>query len=225
MSSFLDYLDNFEKKFECKNVIPEQHKPNTHVKNVVKENTAEPVKTKIIKVIKIIHKPIYIREGEPLPSHIMKENKSNIQKPKEERAVNRAANILDGIDDCGFDPGMPSSSRYYDNSPSSSNKNIKESSNILSKAASFMDDSSEVTSQPLRDIPEMNIDMLKFVPKEMLSPEQIQKVQLVESQKVEPAKQEEIPPEIQQMMEETRRMQQMFSSQNIDMSEVSHEFL
>jgi len=200
--SFLDYLDSYEKKFE-KQVVAEQLKKVIEQK-IVKENVVTPKK-----VIKIIKKHV-VKNIKPVSEHI-----------------NRAANILDGIEDCGGNPMMPSSSRFYDNTGLSSKQNINiESKGIASRAndlLSDLNDNSVVSiPKPLMNIPQMDIEMLKFVPKDMLTEEQRQQVQKVEHIENIQSQKVETPPELQAMIEQTKQMQNVFN-QNIDTSEIPQE--
>ena len=205
--SFLTYLDDYEKKFEKKAFI-EQPK-QVVAQKVIKENVVKPKK-----VIKIIKKSIV----------------TNVKSTNEN--INRAANILDGIEDYGGNPMMPSSSRYYDNTSFSSKQNINiESKSITSKANDLLSDDNSVgmggLPQPLMNIPQMDIEMLKHVPTEMLTEEQKVQVQVQRSNfqpNVEKSEKQDnqVPSEIQQMMEHTKQMQNMFN-QNIDTSDIPQE--
>jgi len=205
--SFLTYLDDYEKKIEKKAFI-EQPK-QVVAQKVIKENVVKPKK-----VIKIIKKSIV----------------TNVKSTNEN--INRAANILDGIEDYGGNPMMPSSSRYYDNTSFSSKQNINiESKSITSKANDLLSDDNSVgmggLPQPLMNIPQMDIEMLKHVPTEMLTEEQKVQVQVQRSNfqpNVEKSEKQDnqVPSEIQQMMEHTKQMQNMFN-QNIDTSDIPQE--
>lgn len=204
MSGFLEYLDTYEKKFEKKVVVEQPVK--VIQKQIVKENVVVQ-KTVPKKIIKIVKKVV---SKKPVSEHI-----------------NYATQLLDGIEeDVGYNPMAPSSTRFYDNTGLSSkqNINIKENKNITSRANDLLseDNSSGGMPQPLMDVPKMDEEMLKYVPKEMLTEEQKQQMNMNQP-KVDNKQNIEVPPEIQKMMEETRRMQGMFT--NVDMSSIPPEFL
>lgn len=245
MGNFVDYLDNFEKKFESK---------------VIQENVERPKKVKkkfVIKKKKIINESnseiaqatsvleIFLKQNnsKSLPTEVNEAvnilqnfiNKKTNKKTNEEihdktpmNEVSRATAILDGIDDCGFDPGMPASSRYY-NDEGVKPPQLSNSKSILEGAANILGgddgDYSEGSSNGLppvlMEIPKMDEEMLRNVPQEMLPAGYKQQVK--QQEKIEKVAEEnskkEIPPELQKMMEDTKRMQQMFS--NVDMSNVN----
>ncbi|MEM4261315.1 MAG: hypothetical protein QXG00_08780 [Candidatus Woesearchaeota archaeon] len=203
MGGFLDYLDGYEKKLNEK--IITQPKSIQNEKKVVHESS----KIQSKKVVNVIKKSVVI---------------------KEEDHINRANNILDGIDDYGFSPMVPTSTRFYDNTGLSSKLTLNkdQSKDVSDRANDILSEDcggeyfNNILPQPLMNIPPVDPEMLKFVPPEMLNEQQKQQIQTVKN--IQPKqidnqsqKEVEIPPEIKKMMEETKQMQQMFATMNADM--------
>jgi hypothetical protein len=211
--SFLTYLDDFEKKFEAPKVI-EQPKTITQTK-VEKQVIKEITKPK--KLVKIIKKP-FVKEH-----------------------ISKAASILDGIESCGS--GMlPLSSRFYDDEKEEPNK-LKESKNVANLANDLLDGDSSGSSYsvndndpdlkvrgslpaPLMNVPEVDLDILRYVPQEMLTEQQRFQVQMLQPKTNEnnsqPQKEPEIPPEIQRLMEDTQRLQAM--CMNVQMPQMPENY-
>ena len=212
--SFLSYLDEYEQKLNRK---PEPIKETIIQKPItVSKPITESSLPKIKKIIKVIKKPIVIH--------------SKQNKPLTE-TLSQAANILDGLDEgCSL---TPSSSRYYDDSSFTPNEsNINSSRTISNHANSLCDDLIENDSgsqlvsltQPMMNVPRLNLDILQQVPREMLSESELREIQNIQPKQQinETNKQQEIPDQLKQMMIETERLQQM-CNQNISMPEMPSE--
>jgi len=217
-----------KKRYVNENNDLDVNKATSILQNFMKENTGKESPESVSQAVKVLQSYI---DG----------NIDKIEKKETitENEVDRATAILDGIDEAGSSGGMPLSTRFYDDSgkvdKSVNNQSITEAaSDLLGGDSSVEIDGVadlppesriNTTARPLMEVPKMDEEMLKHVPPEMLPPEYKQHVKQQEKiEKIaEENSQKEIPPEIQKMMDDTRKLQQMFS--NVNTSQVPSQFL
>jgi hypothetical protein len=209
MSSFLNYLNDFEQKLSKKPEVQpvETPKPVAQLTKPITENKVQPKK-----VVKLIKKPVVITK-QP-------------EKLQVSETINKAANILEGINECSFTSGTPSSARFYDNtSPSAKQKNIntklKDVANRANSILGESEDNSGISlTMPLMNVPKIDDEMLNYVPIELLNEHEKQKLKMESIRKKNQTI--EMSPDMQIFSEETKKLQTMFG--NVDMTSIPEEF-
>jgi hypothetical protein len=217
--SFMDYLTMYEKKIEQSSMVRVMEKPIVQKRTIVKEQVEQPKQKVIIKrIIKTVKVPVYIDRA---TNQIIEEKEIKKQPIKKEvdltKPISHAANILDEmVEGASFG--------YYHAPEVPQERTIPkaEAVNVRNRAADILggDDTSSFT-QPMQ----MNEDMLKYVPKEMLQRDGVRQPQPVRQQQQQQQSQQpngSVPPELQKMMNEQYKFQNMFNS-NVNMDEAMSE--